>query len=330
MPKSINYRQRLQIIFLHLNNSGPRLSIAKISRKMKLSRHTVSNWIKRFKETVDVLEQHSIGRPTKISGKLEKIMKNALVENPELNAKEISLQLERTGLKIHPTTISRRLNKLGYHYKVPASKPLLSKKQKLARLKFGRENGDRDWSNVIFTDEFTIKLGANRERFWKRRNSRIYLRKQKYPGKINIWGCFTSSGFGKIILFKENLNAEKMISIYEKGLLRSYISLGNTNYLLLEDNDPKHTSKKAKIYKKNHKINQISFPANSPDLNPIENVWHVMKSKVAKFHPSNISQLKSIIKKIWKDFPRKMAENLANSMTKRCKLVIDAKGDCFN
>ena len=254
MPKSINYKQRIEIIFLHLNNTGPKLSIAKISRRMKLSRHTVSKWIKRFKETSDVLEKHSTGRSTKISGKLEKIMKNTLLMNPELTEKEMPLQFKTYGIKLHSTTISRGLKKLGYRYLVPASKPLLTKKQKLARLIFARENKDRNWNNIIFTDESTIKLGANRERYWKKRRSRIYLRKQKYPGKIHIWGSFTSAGFGKIILFQQNLNAEKMVSIYKKGILEFYTNIGRSNYRLLEDNDPKHTSKKAKRYRKSSKF----------------------------------------------------------------------------
>ena len=49
----------------------------------------------------------------------------------------------------------------------------------------------------------------------------LIQRTVKHPIKINVWGCFSERGFGCLELFTENLNSEKMLKIYQRGLLRS-------------------------------------------------------------------------------------------------------------
>lgn len=330
MPKPISYRKRLEVIFLHLIREGPKLSISKISRRLKISRQTVYRWLKRYETTGDVAEHKSPGRPSVFSPKIIKMIQNALSENRELTTSEIAAFLERSGVKISPRSISRRLNKLGFSYTKPSSKPLLTKNHRKKRLIFARENRFRNWNNVIFTDEATFKLSPNFQKIWRRRGTRAYQRTLKHPKKIHIWGCFSSNGFGRIVLFKENLNAEKLITIYKNGLLASYPEISEGKYILLEDNDPKHMSKLAKSYRKKKKIARIDFPPNSPDLNPIENVWSIMKKRIGKFHPSSERQLELIIRKIWNNLPQQMAQNLSNSMMTRLNLVIAAHGDVIN
>ena len=45
------------------------------------------------------------------------------------------------------------------------------------------------------------------------------VRKVKHSSKVNIWGCFSSQGFVRIICFKQNINAELICDIYERGLM---------------------------------------------------------------------------------------------------------------
>jgi hypothetical protein len=65
-------------------------------------------------------------------------------------------------------------------------------------------------------------------------------------------------------------------------------------------------------------------------LNPIENVWNVMKQKVDQLHPSNLNQLEKDIKLVWSDLAQDLARNLVSSMSQRIAQVIERKGDSID
>ena len=79
--------------------------------------------------------------------------------------------------------------------------------------------------------------------------------------------------FGDLICFQRNLNADFMCTIYERGLLSSVnrlFGVDDDNWILQEDNDPKHRSKIAKSWKVENGIKELPWPSMSPDQNPIE------------------------------------------------------------
>ena len=75
---------------------------------------------------------------------------------------------------------------------------------------------------------------------------KLFVRRVKHPQKIHVWGSFSNSGFGDLVLFTRTLNAIKLIDIYNTALFPSSNFLFDENWTLQEDNDPKHTSKLAK------------------------------------------------------------------------------------
>ncbi len=64
----------------------------------------------------------------------------------------------------------------------------------------------------------------------------------------------------------------------------------------------------------------------SPDLNPIEHMWGILKRKVEKHHVSNIQQLRDVIMEEWKRMPATTCAPLLNSMPRRIKAVLDKNG----
>ena len=111
------------------------------------------------------------------------------------------------------------------------------------------------------------------------------IRTVKHPIKVNLWGCFSSKDFGRIICFKENLNAELLCDIYKPDLLRTarrQFGPESTLWKLQEDNDPKNTSKLASKWRDENRVRKIDWPSMSPDINPIENVWQLLKMRLGK------------------------------------------------
>ena len=98
-------------------------------------------------------------------------------------------------------------------------------------------------------------------------------------------------------------------NIYQNGLLpAAHDHFGRSRgWLLLEDNDPKHRSKYSVQWKKGHRIKILLWPSLSPDVNPVESLWSLLKMKVADRQPKSFTGLIRAIKKEWNDLPQKLA-----------------------
>ena len=97
------------------------------------------------------------------------------------------------------------------------------------------------------------------------------------------------------------MNAEFYVRILEKALLPSTRKLYlGTNLLFMQDNDPKHTSRRAHEFFANNEIEWWKTPPESPDLNPIENLWHELKECIRReVKPKTKADLIAGVKEFW-------------------------------
>ena len=114
---------------------------------------------------------------------------------------------------------------------------------------------------------------------------------------MHLWGCFSKQGFGILYLFTCNLNAEKMLEIYKKALLPSaerWFVDKNEDWILQKDNDPKHRSKLCTEWKQQCGIVTLDWLSQSPDANPIENVWayEVCSKSIANFEFPRVTYIR--------------------------------------
>ena len=95
-----------------------------------------------------------------------------------------------------------------------------------------------------------------------------------------------------------------------------------------QDNDPKHTSKLAKKWFEENGFKVLIWPAQSPDLNPIEHLWYHLKIKLNEYEypPKGVHELWERVEKEWNAIPTEVVQNLISSMPRRCAAVIKANG----
>ena len=80
--------------------------------------------------------------------------------------------------------------------------------------------------------------------------------------------------------------------------------------IYIDYNDPKHTSRVAKNFLTQNRIDIIDWPSNSPDLNLIENTWYIMKNNVEKRMPKNVG----FMVEEWDKIPQEVVNNVITSM----------------
>ncbi len=103
----------------------------------------------------------------------------------------------------------------------------------------------------------------------------------KFPQSVMIWGAMSSAGVGPLCFLKTNVTAPVYQEIVEHFMLPSADKLyGDADFIFQQDLAPAHTAKSTKSWLNDHGVGVLDWPANSPDLNPIENLWGIVKRKM--------------------------------------------------
>jgi hypothetical protein len=149
----------------------------------------------------------------------------------------------------------------------------------------------------------------------------------KHDKRVNVWGCFAANGVGDLFWIKGIMDAAAYHSILQRHLKPSINRLFPLqDCFFQQDNDPKHTAKLNKTYLANCVVPTLSWPSQSPDLNPIENLWSILGDKVKERCPQNEEQLFKVLHDAWNTLDVGLLQRLADSMPKRIAAVIAAKG----
>lgn len=292
-------------------------------------------WVNRFTKDNNV-DSHfkQSGRHRKTTAAEDELMYQNAVATPFTFATIIA-----EDYNVSPMTVRRRLKEKGLMNAIPAQQAYLTEAHKQARISFCEENMGRDWEKVLFSDEKTFRSVSDRkEKVWRPKKERYnpdYVRSVKRSGRITcgVWGFITAGGIGELCEISSHMDSEEYTHVLEDTLLPSLQSLfgeSRSEFLFMQDNAGIHTSKYTKQWFSSHpEIELLKWPALSPDLNPIENLWGKMTYKWKINGLINREVILSEAQKRWDSLigDTGYIDALYGSMPRRLQAVIDNNGN---
>lgn len=145
-------------------------------------------------------------------------------------------------------------------------------------------------------------------------------------GNIMLWGCFSSTGVGPIYWVKGKMCATDYVNILNSIMLPYAEEEMPVKWEFQQDNDPKHSSKLAKKWFQDNKVSLMEWPSQSPDLNPIEHLWGILKKRIAGFKSKNKEDLWKKVESEWYAIDPSICSKLVDSMGRRCAEVLKNRG----
>ncbi len=186
-----------------------------------------------------------------------------------------------------------------------ATKPLLKQKHRQKHLTWATEKNN--WTVAQSSSDestFSISFGNQGPRVWRKRgevqNPCCLKSSVKFPQSVMIWAPMASAGVGPLCFLKSTVNAAIYQDILKHFMLPSSDKLyGDADLIFQQDLAPAHTAEGTKSWFNDQSVTVLDWPANSPDLNPIEYLWGIVKRKTRDTRPNKSDDLKAAIKATW-------------------------------
>jgi transposase len=335
MGKNKYFSNDLRNRVVEFKNQG--LKQCAIAKNLRITEGAVSKILKKFRLTGSVTSALKTGRPRKTNANIDKRIKKLSESDPRMSSDKIKVKICRDyDVIITDRTVRRRLCEAGLMGRVAVKKPLLSKKNRKARIKFAQQHlhwTTQKWNTVLWSDESKFNVFGSDGRSYVRRpvGKRYHFKYQKPTvkhggGNVMVWGCFSRSGTGPIIKIEGKMDRFVYRDILANTMLPFAEEEMPLTWRFQQDNDPKHSSRLIKNWFLDQNVDVLEWPSQSPDLNPIEHLWEHLDRQIRLRSIHNKNELWEVLQDEWSKIPAEVCQKLVDSMTKRCQAVIKAKG----
>ena len=301
------------------------IEIEEIMNRLRVSQRWVYKWIKRAEEGKGINDLFRSGRPAVPAEVVEEIHRE-LHEGQSMRG--VKRQLEAEGKSVSMGSVMNMAHRTGLHARKRRRKPRMSEEQKQRRVDFAEKHGKgRYWTNIVFTDEKVFVCGDRSPWVWVEDwEEPEPMESQKYPPSVMVWGGICK--FGVLPLHCVRKGQTLTAEYYQRILAGHLTEPANKwfgkkdNWKLLQDNAPPHTATSTENWFKNQRVRVVpDWPANSPDLNPMENLWNIVADRAATHRPTTREELKSAVKQEWRNMEQTLISKLIQSMPTRMDQV---------
>ncbi|GFT07580.1 transposable element Tc1 transposase [Trichonephila clavipes] len=291
--------------------------ITDVAREFEIAHSVVSRLWKSFKTTGMCSRRHGGGRVRSTTPAEDRYIVLSAKRNSRTTAQQVANQfLAASGKQISQNTVARRLRGGGLYARRPVVCVPLTRQHRTARLQWCREHHnwtEQDWACVLFSDEsrFSLSSDCRRQLIWRESGTAYrpenIQENDRYPTcSIMVWAGIMINGHTCLhVVANGTMTGQQYID--EVLLPHVHLFRGAVD---------------------SEGIQRLVWPARSPDLNPIENVWDALGRQVAgrNYPLTNKNTLIRALTEEWDKLPQQLLDNVVQSMLRRVECCITLHG----
>jgi len=313
-------------------------SIGAICDEEQCSRMTVLRWKKRLQEGEGEQDRPRRGRPRKLTPALKRQVIDRAEGKRHVSNRNTAAWLQRKGMSVSRETVRRTLKEDGLYPFHRRRQQRLTQKQKRRRVAFARQYMDLDWERTLMTDETEFLLvprgNSKNDVVWVRNVEDVPpIEQDAHSASVRVWAGVSALGRTSLHFYDGNLNGERYRELLVEALPEMQQIFGDADWTFQHDGATSHSDKKTNEWLASNVPHYIpsgpkgEWPAKSPDLNWIENMWSIVAWRVSEGKvPGTLSTLKQKLKRVWSQIPDETLQQCASGMPERLREVIKKKG----
>ncbi|KAL4500705.1 hypothetical protein ABPG72_019939 [Tetrahymena utriculariae] len=321
------------------------LTQKEISERFNFQQSTISRYLQRYNETGSIEYKFSnCGRNMMIEEypQLPELIRHEMVEDHQIKSRQISYNLEnKNGIEVSHQTVCKILNNQGFNYDRIKICHKLTEYNKNQRIQYINEiSKSKKLNKYIYSDESIFSIDKFNSFQWVNGQeiTGIYEKKEnQYQNRYShVWAGISLSGRTDLYFHTSKVDSDAYIECLNQSLLSYKKQMKIRGYVyLVQDGAPSHTSQKTQDNCDNEKIKIIQLPPWSPDLNPMELIWNIMKCSFKKQVTSKQfqtkKQIETCLQTIWRDeITQEQVINCINHVSVIMPHIIELNGEYKN
>jgi transposase len=272
------------------------------------------------------------GRPKMLTPAAERLLLRTASKG-KLSSRELKQELKLPLSARRIRDVLAACPTLSYVKRMPT--PTLTQLHKQNRLTWARGKVTWDatkWNLCVFSDEKKFNLDGpdGFQFYWHdlRFEKELFSKRQSGGGSVMVWGAFCAQGKSELVFLEGKQDSQAYIWTLSEHLLPFIDLKYGRDCIFQQDNASIHSSRATKDFFVEENVEVMDWPAKSPDLNPIENMWGMLARAVyaqgRQFQTRN--DLIVTIKRSWDKIGQDLINSLLESMPKRCVSVLELRG----
>lgn len=305
------------------------MSVIDIAKAIGRHHTTVSRYL-RAKTRCTVPKK--VGRPAQLDNRTKRIIvKRALLQQQSASTIRRELRLSVSTRRVQQILKTHQFTEYIKRLKSPA----LTDEHKKRRVLWAKDKlmwDKSDWTSVVFSDEKKFNLDGpdGTQYYWHdiRKENEVYSQRVQGGRSVMVWGAICFNGKLDLVGIDGKMDSNYYVEVLQSVLIPSADALLGDEWVFQQDNAAVHSSHVTREFLEANDVEVLDWPAKSPDLNIIENMWGQLVRVVyaSGRQYNNVCDLQDAIMAAWNSIDIHYIRNLYRSIPTRLVSVVENHG----